>query len=85
MVELLLVAVRFITVALVVVELPMMRSVIDARVATSEEMKELVVVLLVAVRLVATRLVAVALPIVALVASRFVVVTPVADAVVSVV
>ena len=58
MVELLLVAVRFITVALVVVELPMMRSVIDARVATSEEMKELVVVLLVEVRSVKLPLVA---------------------------
>ena len=85
MVELLLVAVRLVMVAFVVVELPMMRSVMDAKVATSEEMKELVEVLLVAVRLVATRSVAVALPIVALVASRFVVVTPVADAVVRVV
>ena len=40
---------------------------------------------MVAVRLVATRSVAVALPIVALVVSRFVAVTPVADAVVRVV
>ncbi len=40
---------------------------------------------MVAVRLVATRLVAVALPMVAFVASRFVTVTPVADAVVRVV
>ena len=53
-----MVAVRFVTVALVVVELPMMRSVIDAKVATREEMKELVVVLLVEVRSVKLPLVA---------------------------
>ena len=58
MVELLLVAVRLVMVAFVVVELPMMRSVMDASVATSEEMKELVVVLLVEVRSVKLPLVA---------------------------
>ena len=58
MVELLLVAVRLVMVAFVVVELPMMRSVIDASVATREEMKELVEVLLEEVRSVKLPLVA---------------------------
>jgi hypothetical protein len=51
-VELLLVAVRLVIVAFVVVELPTMRLVIEAKVATSEEMKELVEVALDAMRLV---------------------------------
>jgi len=58
LVEVALSAVRFVMVALVVVELPMMRSVIDASVATREEMKELVEVLLVEVRSVKLPLVA---------------------------
>ena len=49
------------TKALVVVELPTMRSVILARVATSDRMKELVVVAFVVDALRATRLVLVAL------------------------
>ena len=49
----LFVAVRLVIVALVVVEFPTLRSVILARVATREEIKELVEVLLVEKRLVA--------------------------------
>ena len=47
----LLVVVRLVATALVVVELPTIKSVILARVATRDEMKELVEVLLVVVRL----------------------------------
>ena len=52
-------AVKLVATALVVVELPTMRSVIDARVATREEMKELVVVALVEILLVEKKSVAV--------------------------
>ena len=54
-------AVRLVIVALVVVELPTMRLEIEARVATSEEMKELVEVEVVERRLVVERFVVVAL------------------------
>ena len=52
MVVVLLVARRLVATAFVVVELPTMRSVMLARVATSDEKKALVVVVFVAVRFV---------------------------------
>jgi hypothetical protein len=67
LVEVLLVAVKLEIVALVVVELPTIRSVIEARVATSEEMKELVLVELVVTRLVEVAFTAVRLVVDALV------------------
>ena len=79
------VAVRLVTKALVVVELPTIKSVILARVATSDEMKELVEVLLVVTRLVEVALTAVRLVVDALVRYAFVAVIPVAEALLSVV
>ena len=65
-------AVRLVTTALVVVEFPTIKSVMLANVATRDEKKPLVEVLLVAVKLVTPRLVAVAFVKLALVAKKLV-------------